>query len=161
MISMIAAKSANNVIGRDNDLPWSGLLPADMSFFVSKTKGKPVIMGRNTFDSIGKALPKRVNVVITRNKSWSAENVLVAHSLDEALKMVADYEEVMIIGGSEIYSQCINVADKLYITEIDTHIDDGDSFFPEIDSTWREESKSTYQPDEKNHFSYSFVTYVK
>jgi len=156
IISIIAAMGNQRVIGANNTLPWH--LPADMQWFRKCTMGKPIIMGRTTFESIGKPLPGRKNVVVTRNTAYRVEGALVVHSLEQAIEVLQDEAEAMIIGGSNIYSQALNFADRLYLTEI--HEDFvGDSWFPEFDMTqWSLLSREDHQVDEKNHYNYSFVS---
>lgn len=156
MISLIVAKANNNVIGSKNDLPW--YLPADLKHFKDTTIGHTVIMGRTTFqsiiDRIQKPLPNRKNVVITRDNTFSYPDVKVIHDI-ESIKELGD---VYVIGGAEIYRQTIGLADKLYVTEI--HADmDGDTYFPEIDSSWKETSREKHFADEKNQYDYDFVIY--
>ena len=156
MLSFIAAVSTNNVIGKDNQLPWS--LPADLKYFKNTTWALPVIMGRKTFESFPKALQGRTNIVITRQADYSAENITVVKSLEEAIAKAAELqtEEIFIIGGSEIFKQAWSVADRLYITRVHAEVD-GDSFFPEINpQEWNLTSKKELQKDEKNAFDYDF-----
>ncbi len=139
-ISMIAALADNRVIGRDGDMPWH--LSEDMRYFKAKTLGKPVIMGRQTFESMGRPLPRRPNIVVTRNRDFAAADVAVAHDIEAALTLakgqLGDGDEVMIIGGGQIYEQALRFADRLYLTEIHAK-PDGDTFFPEFDrAEWRE-----------------------
>lgn len=131
-ICLIAALAKNNAIGRDNKLLWD--LPADMAWFRKVTAGKPVIMGRKTFDSIGRALPKRLNIIISRTPQENSENVMWVSSLDEALSLARaqNTDEIMVIGGGQIYTEALPRADILYLTEVDDMID-GDSFFPVFD----------------------------
>ena len=160
MISLIAAKAHRNVIGKSNDLPW--YLPADLKHFKLITTGKTVIMGRKTADSIiarlGHGLPDRTNIVVTRDQTYQPDDMTVVHSLDEVLtEKISD--ELIVIGGAQIYKQAIDHADKLYITEVDADID-GDTFFPEIDpAMWRESSRKSHDPDDQNQYRYDFVTY--
>lgn len=140
-LALIAAVARNGVIGRNGDLPWR--IPADLQFFKSTTMGKPLIMGRRTFKSIGKALPGRTNIVVTRSAGFTADDVEVAADFDQAL-VIADRhggDEIMVIGGGEIYATALPRADRLYLTEV--HIDaEGNVFFPELDRTqWREVSR--------------------
>ena len=170
IISLIAAISRNSVIGRDNKLVWD--MPADMKHFRDTTRGHTVIMGRKTFESIGRPLPDRKNIVITRDTNYSRDGIYVVNSLEEALRLAGlehgkefeenqDEVEVFILGGGEIFKQTIDIANKLYITIIDTEID-GDSFFPEIvESNWKVESREDHDSDDKNAFPYSFITYIK
>ncbi|MFA0125104.1 type 3 dihydrofolate reductase, partial [Vibrio sp. 10N.261.48.A2] len=128
IISMIAAMANNRVIGKDNQMPWH--LPADFAWFKRSTMGKPVVMGRKTYDSIGRPLPGRVNVVISRDESLEIEGVTTVTSIDQALELVSDVDEVMIIGGGSIYESCLPKANKLYLTYIDFDVD-GDTQFPD------------------------------
>lgn len=159
-ISMIAAMANGNVIGKENQLPWSQ--PADMAHFKRTTMGKPVIMGRKTFDSIGRALPGRENIVITRSEDFAPDGVTVVKSIPDALEAAKKHDEVMIMGGDSIYAQCLDSADTLYITHIEADID-GDAHFPDFLSTgnWVEESREAFEPDEKNEHPMQFVKYVR
>lgn len=138
-------------------------MPADMKYFREKTAGHPVIMGRKTFQSIGKALPNRKNVIITRDKTYASHEAQVVHSLEEALGLFrSKEEEIFIIGGAEIYKQAIYLADRLYITHIDAEDKKADAFFPEIiPIVWNEVSREEHKKDEKNPFNYTFSTYEK
>ncbi len=155
IISIIAAMGNERVIGIENRLPWK--LPADMQWFRRCTLGKPIIMGRTTFESIGKPLPGRKNIVVTRNREYQVDGALVVHSLEAAIEAVQGDDEAMIIGGSNIYSQALDIAERLYITRI--HADfEGDSYFPAHDEKqWSELSREEHAADEKNHYDYSFV----
>ncbi len=155
-ISLIAAMGQNRVIGNNNKLPWH--LPADLQFFKNTTTGKSIVMGRRTWDSIGRPLPGRKNIVITRNNNFAPKGVTVANSLENAIA-AADSEEVMIIGGATIYEQSMPLADHLYITRIN-HYFEGNVFFPEIDPIhWEENFCHSHKADEKNRFDYDFVSY--
>lgn len=134
MISLIVAHDENRVIGYQNDLPW--YLPGDLKYFKEMTMGKPMIMGRKTYDSIGRPLPGRRNIVITRNEDFTAEGIEVVGSLEEALALVEGEEEVMIIGGAQIFEQSMAIADRLYITFID-HSFKGDTYFPSYED-WKQ-----------------------
>lgn len=160
MISLVVAKSENNVIGNDNQLIWH--LPNDLKHFKEITSGHPIIMGRKTFESIGRPLPNRTNVVITRNKDWQADGVVVAHSLESAIeKAKAIDEEIFIIGGGKIYEQAMELADILEVTEVE-HDFEGDTHFPVIDTEiWKEISRETHSKDEKHPYQYSFVRYQR
>ena len=155
LTSLIVAMGHNRVIGSDNQLPW--LLPADLKYFKAKTMGKPIIMGRKTYESIGRPLPGRTNIVITRNKKWKADGVKVVHSTLSALKLAGKEkpEEAMIIGGEQIYADSLQFADRLYITEVDLD-PEGDAFFPEIGDEWREVSRTAH-PAEGTKPAYAFV----
>ena len=134
-LSIIVAKSRNNVIGSEGNLPWH--IPEDLKKFKSITMGKPMIMGRSTFESIGKALPGRKNIVMTRDKEYQADGISVAHNLEEALILCEQASEIMIIGGGEIYKLFFGMVNRLYLTNVEKYID-GDVFFPEIDlSKWK------------------------
>lgn len=142
-------------------MPWH--LSEDLKFFKRVTMGKPVIMGRKTFQSIGKALPGRTNIVVTRDLSFEAEDVLVVSSVDEALHVARDVahmqaaDEIMVIGGAEIYGQSLPYADRLYVTEIDAEVD-GDTFFPVPEGAWMEVERSSRLTDAKSGLAFSFVT---
>ncbi|MBT6377544.1 MAG: dihydrofolate reductase [Flavobacterium sp.] len=161
MITIIAAIGANNELGKDNDLIW--YLPADLKRFKKVTTGHTIIMGRNTFESIGKPLPNRRSIIITRNTSYKKEGCEVVHSLEDAIKLIKDQDNVFIIGGAQIYHEAIekNLVDQLDITEV--HQDfNADVYFPSIDkATWEEVSRVSFTPDEKNRYNYSFLSYKK
>ncbi len=159
-ISMIAAMGQNRVIGRDGNLPWH--LPEDFKFFKRKTQGHPVIMGRKTFDSMGKPLPGRHNIVITRNRNLKITGADVVDSLEEALKLVEPSAgETFIIGGSEIYRQGLTVADRIYLTLVHEKFD-GDAFFPEFDeSNWKVVHREEHEADDRNPHPFTFVTYER
>ena len=157
MISLIVAMGRNRVIGRDNQLVWHQ--PADLRHFKETTIGKPVIMGRKTFESVGKSLPGRTTVVVTRRDDFVAPGCLMAGSLEQALEMVSSEPEILIAGGGEIYRQAIPVCDRMYITIIE-HEFDGDTFFPEFDQgEWVIEEERRHEADEKNRYSMLFRTY--
>jgi dihydrofolate reductase len=161
MISLIAAIGKNNELGKSNTLLWH--LPADMKHFKEITTLHPVIMGRKTFESIGRPLPNRRNIVITRNVNYKKDGVELAYSLSEALDLFPDQnEEIFIIGGAELYRQTMPLADKLYITHIDAEDKNADAFFPEIiPVVWNEVSHIKHEADEKNIFPYTFSIYEK
>ncbi|MEJ6612153.1 MAG: dihydrofolate reductase [Porticoccus sp.] len=160
-LSLIVAMANNRVIGCNNTLPWC--LPGELRYFKSVTMGKPVVMGRKTFDSIGKPLPGRLNIVVTRNANWSFSGIEVASSLDQAkaivLLMDESTPEVMVIGGSEIYGAAINQADRLYITRVQASFE-GDTFFPVFDEeVWREVSRQ--EPEQQGDTPYFFQVLEK
>lgn len=159
-ISMIFAMDRNRVIGIDNKLPWR--LPADMAYFRKATMGHTVLMGRKTYESIGKPLDGRRNVIVTTNRDFQAEGCLVVHSVEEAMSLAdGDENEVFVIGGAEIYRLVLPFADRLHVTEID-HEFAGDAFFPEIDDRiWEPVSVEQGVTDEKNPYSYRFVVYER
>jgi dihydrofolate reductase len=162
IISLIAALSKNRVIGKNNDLPWH--LPDDMKYFMQTTRGHYVIMGRKNYDSIPekfRPLADRTNIVVTRQQNFSAPGCLVVNSLEEGLALAKSNQEkeAFIIGGSEIYQQGLPHATRLYLTEIDAHIE-GDTFFPEFDkSKWKEVSRKKHLQDEKHKFAFDFVVF--
>lgn len=158
-LALIAARARNGVIGLDNRMPW--YLPEDLAYFKRVTLGKPVVMGRKTFESIGRPLPGRLNIVVTRNPDWQAAGVQVAHSLDAALALAAAAapEEIMLIGGAELYRQALPQADVLYLTEIDAEFA-GDAFFPEVDlARWRIDREEAGQRD-SDGLRWRFVRYL-
>ena len=158
IVSQIAAMSENHVIGKDNQLLWH--MPNDLKHFKNTTSGHTVIMGRKTFDSVGRPLPKRRNIIITR-QHITIEGCEVVNSIEAALALCADEDEVFIVGGAEIYKQSLHLTDRVYLTIIH-HQFDGDSFFPEINQNeWKEVSHENHPADDKNAFPYSFVTYER
>ncbi len=161
MLSLIVAASVNNAIGKSNQMLWH--LPEDFKFFKNATWGLPIIMGRKTFESIGKALPGRTNIVITSNAALQIAEVHTVTSIDEAIKLAesTNAKEIFITGGGEIYKQTMPIADKIYITRVNTHIV-GDAFFPEIDENiWTCNYEMYVKADEKNIFDMSFQTWVR
>jgi dihydrofolate reductase len=161
MISLIAAIGKNNELGKGNTLLWH--MPADMKHFKETTMAHPVIMGRKTFESIGKPLPNRRNIVITRDVKYKAPGVETAQSISGALEKLPDTnEEIFVIGGGELYKEFMPIADKLYITHIDAGDKDADVFFPEIiPIAWNEISHVEHKADDKNPFNYTFSVYEK
>jgi len=158
-LSLIVAMDENRLIGNDNQLPW--YLPADLAFFKRTTMGKPIIMGRKTFESIGKALPGRRNIVITRDPTFDADACEVVNSIDAALSCCSDEEEVMLIGGASLYQQTIAQATRMYITRIH-HCFEGDTWFPEFDcNDWKIENQEDCDADQSNPFAFSFVKFVR
>ncbi len=149
----------NRVIGNNDSLPWH--ISADLKNFKKISMGKPIVMGRKTHDSIGRPLPGRENIIITRDKTYQAEGCTILNSIDEIFEHCKDIEEVMITGGSEIYKHTLDQATRLYLTEVHTEIE-GDTFFPEFNrAEWSEVSREAYTADEKNDFDYSFVVLEK
>ncbi|UYM13935.1 dihydrofolate reductase [Endozoicomonas euniceicola] len=160
-IAMIAAVAENNAIGINNKMPW--YLPGDLRYFKAVTMGKPIIMGRKTFDSLRKPLPGRTNIVITRDADWYHEGVKVVHSLGDALTLAEDIalingnDEVMIIGGAQIYKQALDKADRLYLTRVYQSFE-GDAFFPEInDSDWIETARQDMQSEDEEPLTFSYL----
>ena len=160
MINIVVAKASNNVIGAKNDLIWH--LPNDLKHFKNITSGHPIIMGRKTFESLGRPLPNRTNIVVTRDQNWSAENIEIETSLPKAIEAAQKIDQdIYIIGGGNIYKQAMEFADVLYITEVH-HEFDGDTYYPEIDSDeWEEVEREDFKKDEKHPYAYSFVTYKR
>ena len=157
IISIITAMDKNRLIGKENSLPWK--LPADLQFFKRVTMAKPIIMGRKTFESIGRPLPGRQNIIITRDQSFSAEGCDVVFSTEEAYEAVSTFEEAMVIGGANIYQQFLEKADRLYLTRVLSEFE-GDAWFPEIDfSQWEMAEQEDHLADDKNECDYSFQVY--
>ncbi|EOY4667146.1 type 3 dihydrofolate reductase [Vibrio alginolyticus] len=158
IISMIAAMADNRIIGKDNQMPWH--LPADFAWFKRCTIGKPVVMGRKTYESIGRPLPGRLNIVISRDETLKIEGVTTVTSIEQALEVAGDVEEVMIIGGGAIYTTCLPMANKLYVTHIEAAID-GDTQFPDWGDEFKETYSEMYQADEKNAYNMRFTVLEK
>lgn len=157
-VSLIVAMADNNVIGVDNQLPWH--LSADLKYFKAVTMGKPIIMGRKTFESIGRPLPGRQNIVITRNQDWAADGVTVVQSTEDAVAAASTADQVMVIGGAEIYRAMLPLVHKLYVTEVALSVE-GDAFFPNIDhAEWQEVSRESHAA-EADKPAYAFVTYER
>ena len=156
-ISLIAAASKNNVIGKDNDLPWN--LPDDMKFFVQTTKGHHILTGRKNLESYGKLLPNRTNMVLTRNRDYEFKGAEIFHDLNSAIDFARarGEEEMMIIGGGEIYKQALPQADRIYLTRIHAEIK-GDAFFPPIDEQeWETVSENYHPKDERHQYDFTFL----
>lgn len=159
-ISIIVAKAEKNVIGGENKLLWH--LPADLKFFKEKTSGHHILMGRKTFESIGKALPNRVNLVLTRDENYKKEGVFAVKTLQQAIDFAqnANENELFIIGGGEIYKNTISIADTIYITQIDAFFE-GDTFFPALSSDWKLVSEIEGIVDEKNKLKHRFLKFER
>lgn len=158
-ISIIVATDDQGLIGKDNDLPWK--LSADLQYFRRITMGKPLIMGRNTHESIGRPLPGRQNIILTNNNNYQVEGCTVVNTIDEALSVCSDAKEVMVMGGASLYQQFLPQANKLYLTQVHASLD-GDTWFPSWDKTkWREISREDHQADDKNDYPYSFISYQR
>ncbi|MBB09985.1 MULTISPECIES: dihydrofolate reductase [unclassified Alcanivorax] len=164
-LSLMVAKASNRVIGRNNKLPW--YLPNDLKYFKQVTFGKPVIMGRKTWDSLGKPLPGRTNIVITRQADFQAEGAKVVATLDEAVTLaenvafIEGQDEAVVMGGAEIYALALPQADRLYLTEVHAEVD-GDTWFPEYDtSEWKEIGREDFPAEGPNPYDYSFVVYER
>ncbi|WP_078380282.1 dihydrofolate reductase [Sutcliffiella halmapala] len=159
MISMIVATDKNGLIGKDNDMPWR--LPADLAYFKQVTTGSTVIMGRNTFESIGKPLPNRKNIILSRDSNLQIEGCETLSSITEVEKMAKLDEEIFIVGGANIYKQLLPITETLYLTFIDEEFE-GDTFFPKIDTKeWELISNEKGVKDEKNPYDYYFKVYKR
>lgn len=160
MLTLIAATSTNNALGKDNQLVWH--LPDDFKRFKALTSGHYIILGRKTFESFPKPLPNRTHVIITRNKNYEApEGCIVVSSLEKAIEVCPKNEEIFIIGGGEIYKQSIDIADKVELTRVHTIVD-ADTFFPEVDpKKWKVIFEEFHPKDEKHAFDFTFLTFIK
>lgn len=161
LVSAIVAVANNHIIGKDNDIPW--YLPADLKYFKEKTLNHHIIMGRKCFDSIGKPLPKRTNIIVSRNPFLISSNCTIARSIEEALEVAYDNQETeaFIIGGGEIYRQSMDFWDKIYLTEVAVEVQ-GDIIFPEIDrAVWQLISEVRHTKDEKNEWDYTFKVFER
>jgi dihydrofolate reductase len=158
-VSLVVAASTNNVIGRDGGLPWH--LPDDLRYFKRITTGKPVIMGRRTFESIGRPLPERHNIVITRDPNYVAEGCDVVSSIGEALELTGDADEVMVIGGGQVYRDFMPHADRIYMTRVQAEVQ-GDTLFPGIDgNTWRLVSSEHHAADDKHEYAFEVAVFER
>jgi len=155
-LELVVAAARNGVIGRDNGLPWR--LPADLAHFKRVTLGHPILMGRRTWDSIGRPLPGRQNIVLTRDPSFHAAGAAVAHSLAEARAAAGGAERLMVIGGAELYRACLAEADVLHLTEVDAELDGDARFPPWRREDWEEVWREAHSADERHAYGYSFVT---
>lgn len=159
ILSMVVATAADNVIGKGNDMPWH--LPADLAYFKKVTLGKPIIMGRKTYESIGRPLPGRRNIVISRDENYQRDGIDTVTSVEQALALVEGVAEIMVIGGGAIYKHCLPAATRLYITHIDAEID-GDTRFPDYnDGSWKKVSSEVRPSDEKNAYQLDFCVYER
>lgn len=161
-ISLIVAASTDNAIGKNGQLLWH--LPDDLTFFKNTTWAMPVIMGRKTFESVGKALPGRTNIVVTRQSDWKAENIIVVSNINDAIQKAGTLatNEIFIIGGGQLYKQSFSYAHRIYMTRIDALISDADTFFPNIsEKDWQLMSKKDFSKDTKHAFNYSFEVWER
>lgn len=155
-VSLIAAVAENGVIGRDNGLPWR--LPSDLKHFRRLTTGHAVISGRRNYESIGRPLPERLNIVVTHRAGYHAAGCVVVHTLEDAFRAAGDRPEVFVIGGADLYAQTLDRAQRLHLTEVHAAVA-GDTRFPEFDrSAWREVARERHEPDDRHAYAYSFVT---
>lgn len=160
-VSLIVAAASNHAIGKNNQLLWN--LPNDMKFFKNKTWALPVLMGRKTYEALGKPLQGRFNIIITRQHNWHPEGTEVVHSLAEAIKMAyaADYKEIMVIGGGQIYQEAMAVADRIYLTRVDAVLE-GDTHFPVLDTNiWEMISEQSFPADDKHAYAYHFQVWER
>ena len=158
-IVIVVAMSENRAIGKDNQLLWQ--MPADLQHFKKITMGKPILMGRKTYQSIGRPLPGRTNVIITRDENFKAEGCLVVNSIESALAVVKDQEEICVIGGADLFRQMLPMVERIYLTVVHHEFED-DTFFPELDlAEWRELEKISNLADEKNKYPYDFLILQK
>ncbi len=161
MVIIVSAISKNNALGKNNDLIWH--LPADLKRFKKVTTGHHIIMGRNTFESIGKPLPNRTTIIVTRNKNYFKDGCLVAYSVEEAIKLAGNDDKIFIIGGAQIYKYAIEnkLVDKLDITLVNEEFE-ADAFFPEINlQEWQETNREDHKANEENKYDYSFLSYER
>jgi dihydrofolate reductase len=159
MISLVVAMAQDRVIGKNNGMPWH--LPADLKHFKKITLGKPIIMGRKTFESIGRALPNRRNIVVSRNPDYAAPGCEMAQSLDEALALFSDQDEIFVIGGAQLFQDALPLASRLYLTFIDLTVE-GDTFFPAWNpDEWTEVSRESFPADADNAYDLEFVSLVR
>ncbi len=159
ILSILAAASENNILGKDNQLVWT--LKDDTAFFKNKTLGHTVIMGRKTFDSMGKPLPKRRNIIVSRNTTLEIPQAEVIHSLNDAIGLCRQEEEVFLIGGAELYKLGMSLADRIYLTRVHANIE-GDAYFPELDpNIWKQVHTESFPSDSRNDHPFSFLTYER
>ncbi|MCC9136286.1 dihydrofolate reductase [Pontibacter silvestris] len=156
MIAIVVAAAENNTIGKNNEMPWH--LPADLRHFKEITMGHPILMGRKTFESIGKLLPGRTSIIITTQKDYKAEGCIITHTLEEAIERAKELDEqICIIGGAKVYKQVLPLVDVIHLTRVHQTFE-GDAFFPELDmDEWQAVSELHHEPDEKNKYSYTFL----
>nr|AIA16918.1 Dihydrofolate reductase [uncultured bacterium] len=162
IVSLIAAASDNNVIGKDNWMPWH--LPAELAYFRDVTRGKPVIMGRKTLDAMGRPMPKRHNIVVSRQQDLQVEGVDTAHSVEEAIELTTKdaMEEIFVIGGEQIYSAFLPHADRIYLTRVHTNIEGGEAFFPEFDENeWSITKNERHEADMENPLAFTVLVYER
>ncbi len=163
-IALIVAMAQNRVIGKDNQLPWH--LPDDLKFFKATTMGKPIIMGRKTYESIGKPLPGRCNIVLSHRAAYSAEGIKVARDVEAAIELASSIatrdqaSEIMVIGGAGVYQAFLPRADRLYVTRVHAQVD-GDVYFPKIETGWHEVKREDHAAQGNNPYDYSFTTLVR
>lgn len=162
LISLIAAASENNVIGKDNWMPWN--LPAELAYFRATTRGKTVIMGRKTFDTMGRPMPNRHNIVVSRNADLKIEGVDVVTSVEEAIESAKadNLDEAFVIGGEQIYRLALPHADRVYLTRVHTDIEGGEAFFPEFDEAeWAKVKEERHEPDAENALAFTTMVFER
>ncbi|MBC7746681.1 dihydrofolate reductase [Pedobacter sp.] len=161
MKSIIVAYDRNHAIGYQNKLPWAGMLPADVEHFRQMTTGKAVIMGRNTFDSLGAPLSNRLNIVLSHTKI-ALEDVVTVTSMEEAYSAAKRYENCFVIGGAQIFQLALQTVDTIYATEVDVAMERADEYFPSVDlSVWKTVNRQSFPADDENMFAYTYVTYER
>lgn len=161
MLSHIVAASENNIIGSNNELPWR--LPSDFKYFKNKTWGMPVIMGRNTFESMEKDLPGRINIVVTKRTDFHPENVFIVHNISDAVEKAKESEtkEIFIIGGGKIFKETLGMVDRIYLTRVHATVN-GETYYPELPkSEWKLVSADSHPSDEKNNYPYTFEVWER
>jgi dihydrofolate reductase len=159
IVTLIAARARNGVIGRNNQMPWK--IPGEQAYFKRMTMGSPIVMGRKTWESLGRALPGRHNIVVTRNPAFKATGADVVGSLDDALKVAGDVGQIFVIGGAQLYAAAMPRAKRILLTEIDADFD-GDTLMPAPDrNEWRETSREEHPPTTERPFAYSYVVYER
>ncbi len=155
-ISFLVAAAKNGVIGKDDGLPWH--LPKDLRRVKELTMGKPILMGRKTFETVGKPLPGRTNIILTRDRDYRVEGTVIVHDFDQALEIAEGHPELMVLGGGVVYRELLDQADRIYLTRIDAEYE-GDTVFPELqDEDWVEVEKETFEPDERHAVPFVFLT---
>ena len=155
IISLIVAMDEHRVIGYKNKLPWN--LPSELKYFRGTTKGKPVVMGRKTFESIGRPMPERLNIIVTRDKNYKAAGCIVVNNKEDAIKAAKGNDEIMVIGGAEIYKLFLPIADRLYLTKVHGTFD-GDTYFPEFnENEWLKVREKFVEKDNENKYSYTIL----
>ena len=156
-LSLIVAMAKNRVIGADNTIPWH--LPNELKLFKSLTMGNPIVMGRKTYESIGRLLPGRTTVIVTRQKDYAIEGAIVAHSISEAIAACKGADEIFVIGGADLFRETLPLADRLYLTTVDAE-PEGDTFMPDFDAgEWHETSAQAFDKDEKHAYAYQLRVY--
>ena len=159
IITLIAARARNGVIGRNNQMPWK--IAGEQAYFKRMTMGSPIVMGRKTWESLGRPLPGRRNIVVTRNPAYKSPGAEIVGSLEDALRLAGDAEQIFVIGGAQLYAAAMPLADRILLTEIDADFD-GDTFMPPLNlDHWHEKSRESHAPTTERPFAYSYVVYER